>query len=324
MRIGNRGDLSDGVWEPYATTRTWTLAQTSGIATVFVKFRDAAGNESSVVTAAIKVAPLDLSVCTTSPLGAANNFNLFSLGDLTQSATDVQGRVAAGGNARLGSYSVGSRLTNSHGTRDDLVVDSRITYTDGTVASGNVAFGGTAGLTRVNVPNGQSRHARPLSFANERVNLELESTAWSSLTPNGTTTVQYFGGPTAQITLTGSKPTLNVFALSGKDLSAANGLAISAPAGSTVIINVDGEAPQMRNFGITISGTSRQRVIYNFFEARVLTVSSIAVEGTVLAPYAAVSFSSGAIDGTMIGASVNGGGESHLFLFQGCMPVPRA
>jgi len=53
MMISNRPDLSDGVWEPYATTRRWTLTPTSDPTAVYVKYRDAAGNESEVATATI-------------------------------------------------------------------------------------------------------------------------------------------------------------------------------------------------------------------------------------------------------------------------------
>jgi choice-of-anchor A domain-containing protein len=323
MLIGNRSDLSDGVWEPYATTKRWRLAQASGRAAVYVKYRDAAGNESDPAIATIEIVPLDLSVCVTSPLGLANDFNLLVFGNLTQSGTDVQGRVAVGGNAQLNSYSVGSRLSNSRGSRDDLIVDSRLVYTDGTVANGNVTYGGTLTLTRVAIPNGRARQGHPLNFAAEQLNLELRSTAWGSMTPNGTTSVQYFGGSTAQITLTGNNPRLNIFALAGKDLAAANSLTIRTPAASTVVVNIDGQTAQMKNFGFTISGTDRQRVLYNFFEARSLSISSIGVQGSILAPYAAVNFSNGAIDGTLIGASLSGSGQAHLFRFQGCLPIPR-
>ena len=181
MLIGNRTDLTDGVLGALRDVEALDVGVISAPgAFVYVKYRDTAGNESSVALATIDVVPLNLGVCTTAPLGQANNFNLFTFGDLTQSATDVQGRVAAGGNAKLTSYGIGSLLTNSHGTRDDLIVDSRITYTDGTVYNGNVTFGATATLTRVNIPNGHARQAHPLSFAAEQVNLELESTAWST------------------------------------------------------------------------------------------------------------------------------------------------
>lgn len=41
---------SGGTWESFAGSRSWTLAQTGGTATVYVKYRDAAGNSSSCVS----------------------------------------------------------------------------------------------------------------------------------------------------------------------------------------------------------------------------------------------------------------------------------
>ncbi len=55
MMISNRSDMQGGVWEPYAATKPWLLAQTTGLASVFVKYRDAAGNESQVYAATIHV-----------------------------------------------------------------------------------------------------------------------------------------------------------------------------------------------------------------------------------------------------------------------------
>jgi hypothetical protein len=55
MRISHNGDMSDGVWEPFAETKPWTLAQTSGLASVYVQYRDAAGNESRIIPASILV-----------------------------------------------------------------------------------------------------------------------------------------------------------------------------------------------------------------------------------------------------------------------------
>jgi len=55
MIIGNYADLQDGVWEAYAASKPWTLAQSSGLAAVYVKYRDAYGNESAVYPATIYV-----------------------------------------------------------------------------------------------------------------------------------------------------------------------------------------------------------------------------------------------------------------------------
>jgi len=43
------GCESGGTWESFNTSKPWTLGQTDGIATVYVKFKDASGNESGCV-----------------------------------------------------------------------------------------------------------------------------------------------------------------------------------------------------------------------------------------------------------------------------------
>lgn len=52
--ITNRRDCSEGgSWQPYTTSRSWTLGQSNATATVFVKFKDAAGNESLCISESI-------------------------------------------------------------------------------------------------------------------------------------------------------------------------------------------------------------------------------------------------------------------------------
>ncbi len=57
MMVSNYPDFRDASWEPYAESKAWKLAQSSGLATVYVKYRDDYGNESDVATATIAVAP---------------------------------------------------------------------------------------------------------------------------------------------------------------------------------------------------------------------------------------------------------------------------
>ncbi len=50
MYVSNTaGCASGGSWENYATSKGWTLGQSNGTATVYVKYRDAALNESSCI-----------------------------------------------------------------------------------------------------------------------------------------------------------------------------------------------------------------------------------------------------------------------------------
>lgn len=54
--ISDHADFEGATWQPYASTATWRLAPTAtGRATVYVKYRDAAGNESELTSATIRV-----------------------------------------------------------------------------------------------------------------------------------------------------------------------------------------------------------------------------------------------------------------------------
>lgn len=56
MMISNRADMRGAIWTRYDTSREWSLEpQRSGLATVFVRFRDAAGNVSDIYSATIFV-----------------------------------------------------------------------------------------------------------------------------------------------------------------------------------------------------------------------------------------------------------------------------
>jgi uncharacterized protein YegL len=53
MMISNNPDFGGAAWEPYGTSKPWILAQTSGLASVFVKYMDAVGNISETYVATI-------------------------------------------------------------------------------------------------------------------------------------------------------------------------------------------------------------------------------------------------------------------------------
>ncbi len=53
MRFSNDG-TNWSEWEPYATSKTWTLSRGRGIKTVYVEFRDEAGNVSDAAKDTIR------------------------------------------------------------------------------------------------------------------------------------------------------------------------------------------------------------------------------------------------------------------------------
>jgi choice-of-anchor A domain-containing protein len=254
--------------------------------------------------------------CSAQPMGLANGFNVFMLESMTQTNTDVEGKLAVGTHANLSNYSVGFNLTGS-GT-DVLVVGGNLTFAGGTVHHGNVAHGGTATLTNFSIPNGSTRRATPINFTTEGNTLKSRSTHFAGLPINGTTEV---AGSKA-ITLRGSHAGLNVFNVTAADLAQATQLSFAVPATSSVIVNVTGSSATMQFFGFQLNGADKRKVLYNFAQATVLTMQGIGIEGSVLAPKAAVRFDNGQINGSLIGKSLNGTGQSNLSLFQGCLPIP--
>ena len=60
MLIANEPTFAGATWEPYQSTRSWSITPQDGRAAVFVKYRDAAGNESEVAIATIEVAGQEL------------------------------------------------------------------------------------------------------------------------------------------------------------------------------------------------------------------------------------------------------------------------
>ena len=274
---------------------------------------------SSTATRTPTVTPSPTPACPSTPLGVAAPFNMFMLGNVNQSGSDTEGRMAIGGTATLANYDIGLKLTNSNGTRDDLVVGANVGYNSGQVNNGNAVYVGTGSFTSVNFLHGSYRQGSVMDFTAAGNYLRNASTYWSTLAATGTSTFQYGG-----YTLTGNNAGLNVFTVSGSNLANANQFIINAPAGSTVLINIDGTTDRMQNFGFTLNGVNRQGVLFNFYQATTLTLSGIGVEGSVLAPLAAFTFTSGNINGQIIGASLSGQGQTNYYLFTGCLPAPPA
>lgn len=248
-------------------------------------------------------------------LGPAADYNVFILGDVTQSNTDSEGKMAVAGNVTFSDFYAGMELPKSTSNGDVLIVGNNLSFTGGQV-NGNAVYGGEANVTNVTFQNGSLRQDSPIDFAKAGQTLLDLSKSLTGL--NAKDADVMYGG----ITLTGTDQALNVFNLSGAALSATNSLEINAPTNSTVVVNVSGADVSMKNFGFNILGTSRQNVLYNFYEAKSLSASGIGIQGSVLAPLANFKFENAQINGNLIAASLTGGGQSNNFLFKGELPDP--
>lgn len=288
-------------------------------------------------------------------LGPAGDFNVFVFGDNNQTSSDAEGRVAVGGNVNFGSgYTVaalapgnnynlivgGNLTTQSNSLNGGLWVGGNVNWVNPSISGplsvqGDANFLGGGGniagpvnvLGTYSAPNWYPANAAspvvpalPFSFSAVQAYLQSESLYLSNLPTNGSTTLYY-----SQVLLeaTGPASSLYVFDVTGADLAAAagHGMSITAPAGSTVVVNVDGLADSLASMAINLVGVDRQHVLYNFHQATTLSINSIAVQGSVLAPWANVNFIGGQLNGTLISQSVMGIGQANLALFQGNLPV---
>ncbi|QGJ71800.1 Hypothetical protein PBC10988_35090 [Planctomycetales bacterium 10988] len=254
----------------------------------------------------------------TGPLGIAGDFDLFVLEDLDANGTDVGGRVAVGGNAILTGYGVASAI-GSLGERDGLIVEGDLTFNSGQVYQGNVAVGGTPNVAGAgHIYTGALRQESRIDFDEAATYLEGKSLQLAGLTANGTTTYQWGG-----VYLDGSDATLNIFEVSAAQLASSWGVQLSVPSGSTVLINVTGTTASLQNMGISLGGLNPKNVLWNFSEATTLTLQGIQVPGSLLAPFAALNFQNGHIDGQLIVRSFTGNGEVHHVPFEhDCPPLP--
>lgn len=264
--------------------------------------------------------------------GVASDYNEFFFQNISQSYTDSQGRVAAGGNVDYLHMSVASDLRGAY-PLGDLVVGGNLSWQHGSVGylgnandpsykQGSIFMGGVSNIDQT-VTYGSLTQGRPIDFSSAQTSLSESSRYWAGLAATGTTQIT----PTTEvtprnlITLMGTNPTLNIFNLDGDVLMNAARLDINTPSGSTALVNIDGTQGAMQNFGFFLSGADDPYILYNFYEATALTFGAIEIHGSVLAPGANINFSNGHIEGQLIGLSLFGTGEAHNEPFRGNLPA---
>ncbi len=275
-------------------------------------------SSGSSATLTINVQVDFLSVATSSlNFGVAKDFNLFVLENVFQPSSDTEGKVAVGKDAFFANYSIGDKLPNSNGTEDILIVGRNLTFLSGRVYNGNVVYGDTTNLpiSTVSVEEGTIRKDSVIDFVAASAYLNALSNTLSSYSVNGTDTMQWGG-----IFMNGTNPFVNVFNISGNDLSVANNVEIKTPSGAVAIVNVSGNKIVWSG-GLSLVGTDKQNVIFNFYEADTLKLQYIGILGSILAPNAHVNFVSGVQEGQMICKSLEGMGQFNLAPFVGNIPA---
>ncbi len=278
--------------------------------------------------------------------GSASSFNALVFGNVTAENGDVDGTFAIGGDATInGGYAVGYVVKGhpiaqvSGGTTDRFIIAGDLA--DGNFGvNGNIVVGGTRTGPDREPTNGNSlRFVNPVTFdaagnvpddgsgttfAELRAGFIQRSGQLADLADRGVVekdlTLPY------RADLVGNDPELNVFNVTAAEWSrTGSSINITAPAGSTVVINVSGGPIDISNSGMHLEGIDLERVLFNYADATELKTTNFAHLGSVLAPFANGDFNAGSIDGrAVIGGnfrSINGF-EVHNFFFNGSVPLP--
>lgn len=251
-------------------------------------------------------------------LGAATGFNLFVLNDLNMPSSDTEGKAAIGRNASLGGYSVGDKLPmTAFGTEDVLIVGNNLTYTSGAVYNGNIVYGNSSNLPiyAVSTTGGTVRKDSVINFPAASAYLNTLSAQLANYPVNGNNTVQ-FGG----LFLQGDDPVFNVFSVNSSILKTINDLQIHVPNGAVAVVNVIGDSTSWMG-GFELFGTTKENVLFNFYNVPFLRLSGIDVTGTILAPTTTVHFVAGVQNGQMICYNMYGQGQMNNSSFLGNIPV---
>jgi choice-of-anchor A domain-containing protein len=251
--------------------------------------------------------------------GVPGQFDVFVGGTFTANTggTTIQGRVAAGGNARVQGITLGTNppLTPDI-NRADLIVGGNLTVDGGggSVPFGRVTYGGALTPTgTLNALGGLHQAQPPFSFADQVTTLRERSAQWAGLAANGT-----ISGPTYDTAFTGTDPVRNVFSLTASALEGIGQVTLHVPSTSTVLINVAGSFTS-HTYTIALNGLPPEQLLWNFSLAQSVQVNSW--EGTILAPDAAVSISNGTYNGSVAARDVSIGSEAfNDHRFAGCLP----
>jgi choice-of-anchor A domain-containing protein len=271
---------------------------------------------------------------TCASLGAAAGFAAFSNGDFNASppgGENITGRIAAAGDVTLaGPGSAGVFVSGAPGDATPTVLAGRnfsagASRAGGSV-SGGVHYGGTSNVTPGFTINGGLQQAPPpFSFADEFVSLRTLSASLADLGQTSGASVHVSSG---QLQLTGTGTGLNVFTVSGSQLTQAQGVVITlTQPGATALINVTTDTRLTINEQyMSLSGVTAAGIAWNLPLATSMDFTgSVDWHGLVLAPNAELrGESNGQFHGQIIAATIPA--ESRTLTrvpFTGCLPPPQ-
>lgn len=251
-----------------------------------------------------------------------DSYNLILKNDLSTSS-DIEGKIFIGGNIDMAgrSLDVGSRLATDPKV-DAITVVGDITANDVKALNGhNIVYGGNVGTTRL-INNGsggtasqQSQTALRTEFNSLYDRVISESEYYRSLVANSTFDTSDNNNKRL-VSGASSTDELSVYNISSNDILS-GGFSFGSLPTVPVVINVSGAGAL--NIASKAQGNfTKERsslVLWNFYEATSIRFNGDGWNGSILAPYADISGSTGSIDGGVAALSYSGSVEIHNRLF---------
>ncbi|EML0343037.1 choice-of-anchor A family protein [Vibrio vulnificus] len=243
-----------------------------------------------------------------SPLNEANDFSAYVFGNFEASSGNANGALAVGGNLSLGGYSVATK-ESATASEYSLLIEGDARYTTGRIYRGKVRVAGDiAGISQSviwGLPAGTEIENTALSYSikeSKSAYIELSEEV-SMLETVGSVEFKWGG---LYLKGDGESP-IQVFQISGEQLSKAHTFSVkNIPEGASLVFNVDGSQVRVQNLSFSDLIPHRSKSLFNFYQAQTLSLGGVSIEGSVLAPAALVSASSGNLMGTVIAQSWTG------------------
>ncbi len=264
---------------------------------------------------------LSIALCTSSThasevinvLGLSSGLNLVSFGNFDVPSSDVEGRVAVGGNATMTSYSINTKNGTSvlySGT--GLTVGGNLTFIGGVVGGnglvgGNLIMESTAGFTGT-VQSNQASNSLGFDFAAEQARLKNLSMVLDGLPNVGTAGLVW-----STLSLDANGNSLAVFDLESADMLNSMELT-NLVSGGTVLINVHGQTVNFTNHGY--GNFMPGHVLFNLVDATTVTFEG-GVSASFLAPLANFITRTGEINGQVVVANWSGSAQVNDAPFSG-------
>jgi choice-of-anchor A domain-containing protein len=227
---------------------------------------------------------------------------------------DVQGPVAVEGTITTTGFS----LNSGQGEPIAVIAGGGLKLTSGTVYGQAYYGNGSANNTFPSVTFTSTSDSFPnstfdpspsaqlnqgaINFVDSAIKLQKMSATIKTYTADVTSSSSKYGtNRNGTIALTGSDSELNVFLVESSQLTGAYNFNISVPQGAFVIVNITGTSPTIYGAGIVRSaGLGSNHILWNFPDAKSLTIQSVGWTGSMLAPLAEADLRWGSITGTVV------------------------